>query len=131
MRVEQVEKAGDFEGAAEVGAEIGEAEAGAFGFDFAMRFDQGTEAGAVHIVDVLEIDDDTCGASGEKIVNGGAKAGAFFAESQTAAESQKIETVGFALRDFQRHDAPRGPDERPARPIIIAGAVIEKRWRRG
>ena len=131
MRVEQVEEAGDFEGAAEVGAEIREAEAGAFGFDFAMRFDQGAEAGAVHIVDVLEIDDDTCGASGEKVVNGGAKAGAFFAESQTAAESQKIETVGFALRDFQRHDAPRAPDERPARTIIIAGAAGEKRWLRG
>ena len=104
MGIEEVEEAGDFEGAAEVGAEIGEAEAGALGFDFVMRFDQGAEAGAVHIMDVLEIDDDARGASGEKIVNGGAKAGAFVAECQTAAESEKIKTVGFvALRDFERH----------------------------
>jgi hypothetical protein len=102
--VEEVEEAGDFEGAAEVGAEIGETEAGALGFDFAMSFDQSAEPGAVYIVDVLEIDDDARGAGGEKIVNGGAKAGAFVAENQTAAEIQKIETVGFvALRDFERH----------------------------
>ena len=82
------------------------------GFDFAMRFDQGAEAGAVHIVDVLEIDDDARGASGEKIVNGGAEAGAFVAESEAAAETEKIETVGFvALRDFQRHS------ELPARQM--------------
>ena len=112
MRVEEVEEAGDFEGAAEVGAEVGEAEARALGFDFVLRFNQGAEAGAVHVVDVLEIDDDARGASGEKIVNGGAEAGAFVAESETAAESQKIKTVGFvALRDFQRHG------ELPARQV--------------
>lgn len=104
MGVEEVEEAGDFERAAEVGTEIGETEASAFGFDFAMSFDQSAEPGAVYIVDVLEIDDDAGGASGEKIVNGGAKACLFVAESQTAAEIQKIETVGFvALRDFERH----------------------------
>lgn len=112
MGVEEVEEAGDFEGAAEVGAEIGEAEAGALGFDFAMRFDQGAEAGAVHIVDVLEIDDNARGTSGEKIVNGGAEAGAFVAESETAAECKKIKTVAFAaLRDFERHG------ELPARQV--------------
>jgi hypothetical protein len=78
--VEEAEEAGDFQGAAEVGAEIGEAEARALGYYFAMGFDQGAEAGAVHIVDVFEIDDDASGASGKKIVNGGAKAGALFAE---------------------------------------------------
>ena len=36
--VEEAEEAGDFQGAAEVGAEIGEAEAGALGYYFAMCF---------------------------------------------------------------------------------------------
>jgi hypothetical protein len=101
--VEEAEEAGDFQGAAEVGAEIGEAEASALGYYFAVGFDQGAEAGAVHIVDVFEIDDDASGASGKKIVNGRAKAGAFFAERQTTAEGQKIEAIRFALRDFQSH----------------------------
>jgi hypothetical protein len=101
--VEEAEEAGDFQGAAEVGAEIREAEARAFGDYFAMGFDQGAEAGAVHIGDVFEIDDDASGASGKKIVNGGAKADALFAERQTTAEGQKIEAIRFALRDFQSH----------------------------
>jgi hypothetical protein len=104
--VEEAEEAGDFQGAAEVGAEIREAEARAFGDYFAMGFDQGTEAGAVHIGDVFEIDDDASGASGKKIVNGGAKADALFAERQTTAEGQKIEAIRFALRDFQSHREP-------------------------
>jgi len=101
--VEEAEEAGDFQGAAEVGAEIREAEARALPYYFAMGFDQGAEAGAVHIMDVFEIDDDASGASGKKIVNGRAKAGALFAERQTTAEGQKIEAIRFALRDFQSH----------------------------
>ena len=101
--VEEAEEAGDFQSAAEVGAEIREAEARALGYYFAMGLDQGAEAGAVHIGDVFEIDDDASGASGKKIVNGGAKADALFAERQTTAEGQKIEAIRFALRDFQSH----------------------------
>lgn len=127
MGVEEVEEAREFEGAAEVGAEIGEAEARAFGIDFAMSFDQRAEAGAVHVVDVLEIDDDASGAGGEKIVNGGAKAGAFLAESQTAGKSQKIETVGFALRYFQRHRELPARQTSPWRASIIAGEQAEAR----
>jgi hypothetical protein len=52
---------------------------------------------------VFEIDDDASGASGKKIVNGRAKADALFAKRQTAAQSQKIEAIRFALRDFQSH----------------------------
>jgi hypothetical protein len=120
--IEKIEEAGDFEGAAEIGAEIGKAEAGAFGFDFVMGFDQGAEAGAVHIVDVFEIDDDARGAGGEKIVNGGAKAGAFVAEDETAAESEQIEAIRFALRDFQSHrENSRAPICRLTRIFIITG----------
>ena len=106
MGIEEVEEAGDFEGAAEVGAEIGNAEARAFGGDFAVGFDQGAEAGAIDIVDMLEIDDDARGAGGEQIVNGRAKTGAFIAECETPAQGEKTNTVGFTLRDFERHCFP-------------------------
>jgi len=104
--VEEGEEFGGFEGAAEVGAEMAEAEVSAFGVDFAMGFDEGAEAGAVDVVDVFEIDDDAGGVGGEQRVDGGAKAGGFVAEGEAAAEGEKIDAVGFALRDFERHRGP-------------------------
>jgi len=104
--VEEGEELGRFEGAAEVGAEMAEAEMGAFGFDFAMGFDEGAEAGAVDVMDVLEIDDDAGGVGGEQRVDRGTKAGGFVAESKTAAEGENVDAVGFALRDFERHREP-------------------------
>jgi hypothetical protein len=49
--------AGGFERDGEVEIEIGEAEARALGSDFAMSFDEGAEADAVHKLYVIEIGD--------------------------------------------------------------------------
>src|SRR5215469_1901455 len=51
-----------FQGLLEVRAEVRKLKPSAFGFCLAMRFDQCTEARAVNIIDLLKINDNSCGA---------------------------------------------------------------------
>jgi hypothetical protein len=125
--VEQVEESGEFERVTEVGAEIGESESSPLCGYFATRFDQSAEAGTVYRVDVLEIDDDSRGARGQKIVNAGTKAGAFLAEGETSAKYQNIEAVSLALCNFQRHrKRPMHYICEPLQPSIIAGQTTDR-----
>ena len=87
------EQARGFQGALQVRAEITELEAAAFGFRLSMHFEESAEAGAVHIIDVFEINDNACGAGGEEIVEHGEQADVLLSEDKTPFERQKVDSV--------------------------------------
>jgi hypothetical protein len=94
---------GDFQCLPQLWAEVSEHKPSAFGFCLSMYFDECAEPGAVNKVDVLKANDNLCGAGQEKIVNRCAKPVAFSSEHKTTAERQKINSICFTLRYFQRH----------------------------
>src|SRR5690348_495520 len=81
-------------------------EASAFGFCLPMHFDECAEARAVHIIDLLQIHDNPCGAGCEQIVDHCKQPNALFSEHQTPFERQQVDSIRLTLRDFQRHRWP-------------------------
>lgn len=58
-RFKNGEQLGHFQGSLEVWAEIRKHKPSAFRFCLSMRFDQRAEAGAVNVIDVLKINDNS------------------------------------------------------------------------
>ena len=90
------EEAGEFQGLAELGAEMRELEAAALGFGVSMRFDERAESGAVNKIGVLQVDDEFCGARGEQFVHRGTKAAALFSEHESSAKRKDVNAIEFA-----------------------------------
>ena len=93
----------NFQSSLEVRTEIGKLQPSAFVFCLSMRFYQCAKARAVNIIDVLQVNDNSCRARREKIVNGCTKAVALFSEHKTPSKCQKMDAIQFALCYFQRH----------------------------
>src|SRR5258708_37758390 len=68
-RFEYWQQPGNFQRLPQVRAEIAKLEASAFGFCLTMHFDECTEARAINIIDLLQIDDNPRGVGCEEIVD--------------------------------------------------------------
>jgi hypothetical protein len=99
----QCQEPGDFQCLPQLGAEVSEHKAPAFGFCLSVYFDECAEPGAVNKIDVLEANDNLCRARQEKIVNRCTQPVAFWSEHKTTFDGQNIDSVGFTLCYFQRH----------------------------
>src|SRR5207253_6058174 len=67
-RFEYWQQPGNFQRLPQVLAETTKLEASAFGFCLSMNFDECAEARAINIIDLLQINDNPCGAGCEEIV---------------------------------------------------------------
>src|SRR6266481_4148567 len=109
-RFEYWQQPGNFQRLPQVLAEITKLEASAFGFCLSMNFDECAEARAVNIIDLLQINDNPCGAGCEEIVGHCKQPAALLSEHKTPFERQNVDCIHLALRYFQRHRlAPQGP----------------------
>jgi len=97
---------GDLQCLPQLRAEVGEHKPPAFGFCLSMYFDECAESRAVNKIDVLKIDDNSCGTRREKTVNRCAKPVALWSEHKTTFEGHKIDSIRFTLCYFQRHRVP-------------------------
>src|SRR5713226_3729636 len=127
-RLEYGQQPGHFQRLLQVRAEMTKLQASAFGFGLPLHFDECAEARAVHIMDLLQIDDNPCSAGCEEIVDHGKQPAALFSEHKTPFERQKVDSIRLTLRYFQRH---RLPPQRPLRgfanaSIIACGFPIAK-----
>src|SRR6266849_377920 len=103
-----LQQPGNFQRLPQVLAEITKLEASAFGFCLSMNFDECAEARAVNIIDLLQINDNPCGAGCEEIVGHCKQPAALLSEHKTPFERQKVDSIHLTLRYFQRHRlAPR------------------------
>src|SRR5882762_10331774 len=74
-----------------------------------MNFDECAEARAVNIIDLLQINDNPCGARCEEIIGHCKQPAALLSEHKTPFERQKVDSIHLTLRYFQRHRlAPQG-----------------------
>src|SRR6059058_4387289 len=105
-RFEYWQQPSDFQRLLQVRAEMTKLEASAFGFCLSMHFDECAEARAVHIIDLLQINDHPCGAGCQQIVDRGKQPAALFSQHQTSFERQKVDSIRLTLRYFQRHRWP-------------------------
>ena len=71
-----------------------------------MDFDERSEARAVNIIDLLEINDNPRGAGGVEFVDHRKQAAALLSEHKTPFERQKVDSIRLTLRYFQRHRLP-------------------------
>src|SRR5467141_3404639 len=94
---------GHFQRSRQIRAEITKLEASAFGFCLALHFDERAEARAVDIVDMLQINDDACGAGCQEIIDHSKQPAALLTERKTPVERQKVDSIHLTLRYFQRH----------------------------
>src|SRR6266478_8766690 len=102
-RFEDGQQPGDFQRPRQIRAEMTKLQASAFGFCLALHFDECAEARAVDVIDLLQINDDACGAGCEEIVDHGKQPAALLAERKTPVERQKVDSIHLTLRYFQRH----------------------------
>jgi hypothetical protein len=90
----------------QVRAEITKLEASAFGFCLSLDFDKGAETRTVNIIDLLQINDNPCGAGCEEIVDRCKQPAALLSEHKTPFERQNVDSIHLTLRYFQRHCLP-------------------------
>src|SRR6266481_6105755 len=102
-RFEYRQQPGDFQRLPQIRAEITKLEASAFGFCLLLHFDECSQARAVDIIDLLQINDNPCGAGCEEIVDHGKQPVALLSKHQTPVERQKVDSIDLTLRYFQRH----------------------------
>src|SRR5580704_13825142 len=89
-----------------------------------MHFDKCAEAGAVNIVDVLQIDDNPCGAGRKEIVDHCTQPAALLSERKAPFERQKVDSIHLTLCYFQRHRwPPQGALREFANASIIASGL--------
>src|SRR5882762_536390 len=105
-RFEYWQQPGNFQRLPQVWAEIAKLEASAFGFRLTMHFDECTEARAINIIDLLQINDNPRGVGCEEIVDRCTQPAALFSEHKTPFERQKVDSIHFTLCYFQRHSLP-------------------------
>src|SRR6516164_11094651 len=123
-RFEYWQQPGNFQRSLQVRPEITKLQASASRFCLSVRFDQCAQAGAVHIIDVLQIDNNPCAAGCQEIVNHRKQPAALLSEHKTSIERQKIDSIYLTLRYFQRHRLPPQGHYADSRmyPYIIASA---------
>src|SRR5258706_14087015 len=102
-RFEYWQQPGNFQRLPQVRAEIAKLEASAFGFRLTMHFDECTEARAINIIDLLQINDNPRGVGCEEIVDRCTQPAALFSEHKTPFERQKVDSIHLTLCYFQRH----------------------------
>src|SRR6267143_1106484 len=102
-RFEYRQQPGDFQRSRQIRAEMTKLQASAFGFCLPLHFDERAEARAVDIIDMLQINDDACGAGCEEIIDHSKQPAALLAERKTPVERQKVDSIHLTLRYFQRH----------------------------
>src|SRR5260370_23851704 len=73
--------------------------------------DECAEARAVDIIDLLQINDNACGAGCGEIVDHGKQPTALLAERKTPIERQEVDSIHLPLRYFQRHGRLPPPQE--------------------
>ena len=102
-RFKNWQQSGNFQCVLQVRPQVTEFEVSARGFCFSMKFDERAEAGAVHVIDVLEVGNNACGAGCEKGLDRGTQTDTFFTEHETTFERQNIDSARLTLCNFQRH----------------------------
>src|SRR6267378_7220695 len=105
-RFEYWQQPGNFQRLPQVWAEIAKLEASAFGFRLTMHFDECTEARAINIIDLLQINDNPRGVGCEEIVDRCTQPAALFSEHKTPFERQKVDSIHLTLCYFQGHSLP-------------------------
>src|SRR5437016_5544214 len=123
-RFEDRQQPGHFQRLLQVRPEMTKLQASAFGFCLSMHFDECAEARAVHIIDLLQINDHTCGPGCQQIVDHCKQPAALFSQHQTPFERQKVDSIHLTLRYFQRHRwPPPGTIQDPLRAFANASII--------
>jgi hypothetical protein len=106
-RFEYWQQPSDFQRLPQVRAQITKLEPSAFfGFCLSMHFDECSEASAVNVVDMLQIDDNPGDAGRKEIVDHCTQPAALLSEHKAPFERQKVDSIHLTLRYFQRHRLP-------------------------
>lgn len=95
------DETGDGEGVADAPRSADEVKAAAFARKGDGKLDEGGDAGAVDLRDVVEIDDHFAGALGEKILREVGEMFAGLADGEAAIDVKVMNAARFARRDFQ------------------------------
>jgi hypothetical protein len=95
------DEASDGEGVADAAGATDEVEAAAFARERNGEFDEGGDAGAVDLRNVVEIDNHFAGTLVEEILSEFAEVFAGLTDGETAVDVKVMNAAGFASRDFQ------------------------------
>lgn len=98
-----VDEAGEFENVADVSAGVEEFQAAALAFEADERADQSADAGAIHLGDAGEIDDDFGGTLFTEAAKFSAETIVADADDDAANEVENGDSTGFALGNLQAH----------------------------